>query len=172
MSITIEDLEGNSHEVYVAMEGGRVAAMIRCPTKEIFDATALSVGLLEYTNPAIPEVLDEEGNIVKEAVEASGPLIPSFGVTISRIGSLILIPGEYDSEGNEVVPPVKDDRYHVNFWLDPQVASRGLWKKWAIQWTLNGTPVADTNANESAKELNSVELIDPATVSSPSNVML
>ena len=34
--------------------------------------SVLQVGLLRYENPAQPETLDEDGNVVTEAVEASG----------------------------------------------------------------------------------------------------
>lgn len=172
MSITITDLEGNEHSVYVALSGGRLSAMVRCPSEEVFDATALSVGLMEHTNPAIPAVIDlETEEVITEAVEASGPLKPVKHVTITKIGKLVLTPGTYDEEGNELTAPVVDDRYHVNFWLGPELAAKGEWKKWAIQWSDYGQSV-EPNAEESAKALNSIELIDPATVRSPSNVML
>ena len=172
MSITITDLEGTEHDVFVAMQGGRLHVMVRCPDEATFDAVALSVRLLEHTNPAQPAVIDPETKeVIREAVEASGPLKPVKHVTIARLGKLVLTPGTYDGEGNELTPPVVDHRFHANIWLGPPLVARGLWKKWSIEWTQNGQDVADTNANEQAKVLNSVELIDPPTVHSPSNVM-
>lgn len=172
MSITIQDAEGNDVDVFVSMEGGRLGAMVRCPDEATFDAQALAVGLMEYSNPGAPAVTDDEGNIVTSAVEPSGPLKPVRHVTIAKIGALTLTPGTYDDEGNEVTPPTYDNRFHANFWLGADVVDRGLWKQWAIAWTLNGQDVAQVNADEVAKVLNNIELIDPATVRSPSNTTL
>ena len=48
--------------------------------------SVLQVGLLRYENPAQPETLDEDGNVVTEALEASGALVPSAGNTVTRMG--------------------------------------------------------------------------------------
>lgn len=170
----IEEPQGtyiDGTRVYVAIEGGRLWAMVRATDKETFDAQALAVGLKVYTTPAQPEVLDDEGNVVIPAVEASGPLVPARGVTITEIGPHIFTPGTYDGEGNELTPPVVDNRYHANFWLDAEATERGAWKTWALAWTANGSP-AKANHEEQALEFQGIELIDPQTVTSPANVML
>ena len=60
--------------------------MVRAVDEATFDAVGLQVGLLRYENPAQPETLDEDGNVVTEAVEASGAIVPSAGNTVTRIG--------------------------------------------------------------------------------------
>jgi len=157
--------------VYVTLEGGRLWAMVRATDKATFDAKALEVGLKVYTNPAQPEVLDEEGNVVTPAVEASGELIPAPGVTITEMGPHVLVPGTYDQDGNEVTAPVLDNRFHSNFWLGPHLVERGLWKQWALAWTANGQAGTPNNAEESVV-YEGIELIDPVTVTSPANRML
>jgi hypothetical protein len=163
--------EEQEPRLYVSLEGGRLWAMLRATDKATFDAQALAVGLKVYANPAQEEVLDEEGNVVTPAVPASGPLLPAPGVTITELGPLVLVPGVYSQEDTEVTPPVMDNRYHVNFWLAPSVVERGLWKQWALAWTENGQPVTP-NKSEEGVEYAGIELIDPRTVSSPSNVLL
>lgn len=157
--------------VYVTLEGGRLWAMVRATDKATFDAKALEVGLKVYTNPAQDEVLDEEGNVLFPAVEASGPLIPAPGVTITEMGPYVLTPGTYDEEGNEVTAPVLDNRFHANFWLTPSLVERGLWKQWALAWTLDGQAGTPNNQEESVV-YEGIELIDPQTVTSPANRML
>ena len=157
--------------LYVSIEGGRLWAMVRATDQATFDQKALEVGLKVYTNPAQDEVLDEEGNVVTPAVPASGPLIPAPGVTITELGPLVLTPGTYAEDGTEITPPVMDNRYHVNFWLAPRFVERGLWMQWALAWTENGQPGTPNHAEESVV-YEGIELIDPLTVSSPSNVLL
>jgi len=157
--------------LYVSIEGGRLQAMVRATDQATFDQKALEVGLKVYTNPAQAEVLDEDGNVVTPAVPASGPLISAPGVTITEIGSLVLTPGTYAEDGTEITPPVMDNRYHVNFWLAPRLVERGLWMQWALAWTENGQSGTPNHAEESVV-YEGIELIDPLTVSSPSNVLL
>lgn len=158
--------------VYAALQGGRLHAMVRATDKDTFDQKALEVGLKVHSSPAKPAIIDPETQeVITLAVEASGPLIPAPGVTIAEIGQLVLTPGTYDEDGNEVTAPVLDKRYHANFWLGPHLVDRGLWKQWAVAWTENGYPV-NSNNQEEAVEFQGIELIDPTTVSSPSNVLL
>ena len=166
-----EHLEVDGVRVYAALNGGLLACMVRAADKATFDAQALAVKLKVYTNPAQDEVLDEEGNVVTPAVPASGPLIPAPGVTITEIGPLVLTPGTYAEDGTEITPPVMDNRYHVNFWLAPRLVERGLWMQWALAWTENGQSGTPNHAEESVV-YEGIELIDPLTVSSPSNVLL
>ena len=136
---------------YVAIENGILRAMIRATDKATFDAAALQVGL---------RVTNEEGDTVTPR-----------SVTITELGPYVITPATYDEEGNELTPAVVDNRYHVNFWIDLARADALLWQQWAPLWTINGQ-VAAANANEVAYAYNGVELIDPMTVSSPSNVLL
>ena len=171
----IEEPQGtyvDGTRVYVSIEGGRLWAMVRATDKDTFDTKALEVGLKVYQNPAVPAVIDPETEeVITPAVPASGPLIPAPGVTITEMGPHVLIPGTYDEDGNELTPPTLDNRHHVNFWLNPALVERGLWKQWALAWTANGSAVVPNN-NEEAIAFQGIELIDPQTVTSPANRML
>ena len=163
--------DGTETAVFAKLSGGVLHCMVRATDEATFNAVGLSVGLLSYENPAQPEVLDEDGNVVTAAVEASGAIVPSAGNTVTRIGSHVITPAVLGDEGVEVTPAVTDDRYHVNFWLGADVVARGAWEPWIIQWMasdIEGTP----NKDESSLAMNGIELIDPLTVTSPSNVLL
>ena len=136
---------------YFAIENGVLRAMIRAESKMTFDGAALSVGL---------RYLNDEGETVTPR-----------SVTISEVVPYVITPATYDTEGNELTPAVVDNRYHGNFWIDLARADELLWQQWGSLWTINGQ-LAAANANEVAYEYNGVELIDPMTVSSPSNVLL
>ena len=156
--------------VYARLPSGILHCMVRAVDEATFDAVGLEVGLLRYENPAQPETLDEDGNVVTEAVEASGAIVPSAGNTVTRIGAHVITPAVLDDEGNEVTPAVLDNRYHVNFWLGSEVVTRGAWESWIVQW-MAGTP-GSPNADENSIAIMGVELIDPMTVVTPHNVLL
>ena len=61
--------------------------MVRADDQATFEARAIEIGLLSYTTPA------------QNGQPAEGPLVPLRGVTISRIGSIIKVPGVYDDSG-------------------------------------------------------------------------
>ena len=158
--------------VYATLSGGVLHCMIRCTDEATFEAVGLQVGLLRYENPAQEAVVDPEtGEEITPAVPASGAVIPTQGNTVTRIGSHVITPATYDEEGNEVTPAVMDNRFHVNFWLSPEATKRGEWEAWIVQWMLNGT-LAEQNRSEVALLYQGVEVIDPASISSPSNVLL
>ena len=158
--------------VYAKLSGGVLHCMIRCTDEATFEAVGLQVGLLRYENPAQDAVVDPEtGEEITPAVPASGAVIPTQGNTVTRIGSHVITPATYDEEGNEVTPAVMDDRFHVNFWLSPEATKRGEWESWIVQWMSNGT-LAQQNKSEVALKYQGVELIDPLTVGTPSNVLL
>lgn len=136
---------------YVAIENGILRAMIRAENKMTFDGAALSVGL-RYINDG-------------------GEVATPRSVTITELGPYVITPATYDAEGNELTPAVMDNRYHVNFWIDLDGTQDQSWQQWGPIWTLNGQ-VASANASEVAYAYNGIELIDPMTVSSPSNVLL
>ena len=164
--------EQETPRLYVSIEGGRLQAMVRATDQATFDQKALEVGLKVYTNPAVPAVTDPEtGEVITPEIPASGALIPAPGVTITEMGPHTLVPATYDEEGNEITPAVVDSRYHVNFWMAPWLVERGLWEQWALTWTQNGQPGTPNHAEESVV-YEGIELIDPLTVTSPSNVLL
>jgi len=171
--ITITNLDGAEHDVFATMlPSGVLWQMVRCPDEATFDAVALAVGLTVYTTPAQPAIIDADGQEIAPAVPASGPVIPAPHTTITKIGNIVLTPAVTDAEGNIATPAVLDTRFHANFWLGPEVVARGLWKKLAITWTQNGTEVAESNRHEAAVKFQGVELIDPDSISTPSNVLL
>lgn len=161
----------NDQPVYATLSGGRLSTMVRATDEATFDAVGLQVGLLRYENPAQDAVVDEDGNVITEAVPASGAIIATQGNTVVRLGPHVITPATYDDEGNVITPAVMDNRFHVNFWLSPEATKRGEWEAWIVQWMLNGT-LAEQNKSEVALLYQGVEVIDPASISSPSNVLL
>lgn len=141
----------NGVPAFVAIRGGVLHAMVRAVDKQTFDALALQVGI---------KVLDEENNAY------SAP-----GVTINEMGNFVITPGQYDEEGNELVPPVFDTRYHVNFWLSNDVVERNNWQNFCDEWSNNGTN-GTANKNENSLLHQGIELIDPLSVATPSNILL
>ena len=152
--------------VFATLSGGIVHCMTRAVDEATFDAVGLQVSLLQYSDPGKDAVLDEDGNVIEEAVPPSGDIIPSSGNTVTRIGSHVITPAVLDEDGNEVTPAVLDSRYHVNFWI-PESSN---WETWIVQWMAGteGTP----NANEQSLEAMGIELIDSLTVTTPTNVLL
>jgi len=170
--ITPEGVFVDGVKAHVTFDRGNLWAMIRATDKATFDAQALAVGLKVHKHPAQPEVIDPETQeVIREAVPASGPLVPAPGVTIAELGPHVITPGEYDDEGNETKAPVMDTRHHVNFWLSAQLVEAGLWTQWAATWSVYGAQ-AEANKQEVALEYQGVELIDPLTIDSPSNRLL
>jgi hypothetical protein len=83
---------------------------------------------------------------------------------------IVLTPGTYDAEGNELTAPVFDSRYHANILLGPHIVARGTWKEPLLNYAVNGQLVTDRNRDELAYVINGVELIDPDSIRSPANV--
>ena len=145
----------NDQPVYARLSGGILHCMVRATDKATFDAIAEQVGLL------VRETTEDDQEIVRV----------SSGNTITRIGPHLLVQGIYDIDGNEITPPVFDTRYHVNFWLGTEAVERGEWITWIEQWMLNGT-LAEQNKSEVALKYQGIELIDPASIQTPTNVLL
>ena len=145
----------NDVPVYARLAGGVLHVMTRAVDKATFDFVAEEVGLL------VRETTEDDQEIVRV----------SSGNTITRIGPHVLVQGTYDVDGNELTPPVFDTRYHVNFWLGTETVERGEWVTWIEQWMLNGT-LAEQNKSEVALKYQGIELIDPVSIQTPSNVLL
>jgi hypothetical protein len=164
-----EQLVIDGVRIYGQWDRSSLWFMGRATDKATFDALALGAKLKVYTNPAQPETTDPETDeVVTPAVDASGPIISAPGITITEIGSVVLVPGVYDSDGNETTAPIIDNAHHVNFWLSPVVVARGEWMQWATLWTYSGAAIVSNNA-EDGTTMQGFALIDPATTSSPSN---
>jgi hypothetical protein len=169
MSYTIDengDVFVGDTRVFATISGGYLSCMIRAKDKATFEAAGLQVGLMTHENPAQPEVLDEEGNVLRAATEASGAIIPTGGNTVTQMGGYVTAPGVFNGEA-EVTPPVIDTRWHVNFWIPVDSA----WEDWIMQWMDNGVPV-QANKNENALKHQDIEVIDPKTVATRGNVLL
>lgn len=165
--------EDNPVPVFVRVSGGFVDAIVRAPDLATFEAAAKTAELMvEITET----VTDEETG--ETTIQGTGEWRLSKGVHFDHLGPVILTPGTYDEDGNEITAPTFDTRHHVNIRMaSPSTEMRDSegvlkWHKWAIQWTQNGTPDANTNASEQAKVLMNVALIDPDSISSPSRVWL
>ncbi len=156
MSELIYDKQGNEVEVFVAFSGGFLDLQVRADTRAGFEAAAEAENLL---------VRDGEDN-----------LRPAPGVLIDPLGPVVITAAELDAEGNVVTPAVKDNRYHVNLRITaPALTAADAdgfpnWERTAIQWTQNGEPDAEINAEESALKLANVALIDPASIKSPARI--
>lgn len=71
---------------------------LKFPTEELFDTTMASIGWRnEYTFQEVTSVT-----------------YGSEYILLDRIGAVIITPGEYDEDFNEITPRVIDDAYHVN----------------------------------------------------------
>lgn len=139
--------------IYAVLDRGNLWCMVRATDKATFDAQALSVGLLTYANGE------------------DGALVPARGITITEIGSHVIREAEVDAEGLVVSAAIIDARHHVNFWLDAETVARGEWMQWATLWTYYGMMVIPNN-REDGTAMQGIELIDPATVDNPRNVLL
>ena len=164
----VVDENENATPVFAKVSGGVLHCMVRCTDEATFDNVGLSVGLLTHENEGSAEVLDEDGNVVQEAVAPSGAIVAAKGNTVTRIGPHVITPAVLDEDGNEVSPAVVDSRFHANFWIP---ASEPTWQLWAAQWAASGVE-ADGNKGEQAIAHLGVELIDPLSVASPGNVLL
>jgi len=138
--------------IYAKASGPFIDCSIRCETRDDFLAAAVYAELMYQ--------------------DADGAYQQANGVQIDEVGPMVITPGTYDEEGNEVTPPVIDPRHHVNFRLSGSALTNedefGVlkWQKWAMAWTFGGSPDLDKNANEDALKLYGVSLIDPDTISS------
>ena len=163
----VVDENESATPVFAKVSGGVLHCMVRCADESTFDNVGLSVGLLTHENEGSAEVLDEDGNVVQEAVAPSGAIVAAKGNTVARLGPHVITPAVLDDEGNEVTPAVVDLRFHANFWISVSSA----WETLIVDWANNGT-ASSANGSESAVVHQGVELIDPLSVNTPHNVLL
>lgn len=137
--------------------GGRYLLMTRAQTKADADAAAVAAGLLV-------EVETDQGARLVSPRDGRQP-------TVSRVevGSVVITPGTYDEEGNELTAPVIDTRHHDNWIVDARQMSeeygRPLVEVQLLAWVAAGEEGAANNT-ETAIALGNVELIDPDSISS------
>jgi len=160
--------------VLVDYADGILDAIVRADTEAGFMAAAIYAQLFyETTTP----VTDEDTGDVTQV--GTGEYAQAKGVSIDRIGRVMLTAGTYDEEGTELTAPTFDERFHANIRLmgsaleqyDDYGGDRVLrWHKWSLAWTLGGADLTDRNADETGKTLQGVSLIDRASIRSPSRV--
>lgn len=146
-----------SGPVYAVLSGSRLKMMLKANTR------AALRNLLELID-LIETVDDGEGGTRKQLVA---------GVDVCDIGSVVLVPAVLDTDGETVItPPVMDDSYHINVWLDLNRVDRsGNWTTFLRQWRDDGI-VGAPNKVERIFERNGISLIDPSSIASHRNVML
>ena len=178
MSIVIQDPNGEDVSVNLQWSGGMIDAEVRATDEAAFVAAALDQGL--YVKE-MQTVVDEDGVETEEPVlyEDGNEIIrPAAGVSVSVLGPVVIIPASYDDDGNELTPPVMDNRYHVNL----RMAGAALtaadesgypdWQTTAILWTESGVEDTEINSHESSLIFSDVGLIDPESIDTPQRVWL
>jgi hypothetical protein len=151
------------------MDRGNLGFMGKATDKATFKSLALEAGLHIYTNPAQAEILNPDtGEVLFPAVEASGRVIVAPDIVVAELGPLTLVQATYDDDGIELTAAVIDFDYHVNWWLGPKAIARGDWMRWVTLWTYTGDNIIPNNQEEGVV-MRGMAIIDPATVTSPSN---
>ena len=165
--------EENPQEVWVTAGGGMVDAIVRATDYDTFIAAAKAVGLMyELTETVVDEVTGESTE------QGTGEWVNAAGVFFDHLGPVVITAGTYDEAGNELTPPVMDTRHHVNIRLASPATERTnpdgsiRWHGWALEWTQNGTDDPNVNAEEQAKVMMNVALINPDTIKTPARVWL
>ena len=178
MSIVIQDPNGDDVSVNLQWSGGMIDAEVRATDEAAFVAAALQQGI--YVRE-MQTVVDDDGVETEEPVldEDGNEIIrPAAGVNVSVIGPVVVVPATYDDEGNELTPPVMDNRYHVNLRMaGPALTAADEngypdWQTTAILWTESGVADTEINSHESALIVEDVGLIDPESIDTPKRVWL
>ena len=147
-------------------QGGRILMMGRATSREVMHSTLVQAELM------FPEVTLEHGTryFYGRDVDAVEEQPYSYDPRVAPMPRIMLTPGTYDEDGNELTAPTFDSRYHANILLGPGIVARGTWKTPLLNYHFHGTLVGQKNADEVAYEMDGVELIDPDSISTPSNV--
>jgi hypothetical protein len=165
--------EENPILVLVNFSGGMLDAVVRATDEATFEAAARWA---ELKYEVTETVTDPETG--ETTTQGTGEWATAKGVHIDHLGPVVITPGTYDAEGNELTAPVVDTRHHVNIRLTEPALSRvddyGVikWEKWAMAWSLGGEDDTQINAQEVGKVMQGVSLIDPDTIATPSRVWL
>ena len=165
-SVTSADTPG-AIPLLASWHGGRILMMGRAVSREVMHQTLVAADLLfERTDPEWEGTRYYYGSDVDAVEEQPYAYDPS----VAPMPRIMLTPGTYDEDGNELTAPIFDARYHANILLGPGIVARGTWKEPLLNYYHNGALVGEKNAEEVAYEVGGVELIDPDTIRSPSNV--
>jgi hypothetical protein len=136
-------------------QGGRILMMGRATSRDVMHQTLVAADLLfERTDPEWEDVRYYYGPDVDATEEQPHP----YDGRAAPMPRIVLSDGSFDS------------RYHANLLLGHAIVARGTWKTPLLNYHFHGTLVEQKNADEVAYEVGGVELIDPDTIRSPSNV--
>ncbi len=153
----------NAIPLLASWRGGRILMMGRATSREVMHSTLVQAELMFLDLATGQMTYGRDVDAVEEQPYAYDPR----SAVMPRI---VLTPGTYDAEGNELTAPTFDSRYHANILLGPGIVARGTWKAPLINYALHGQLVTDKNRDELAYVMNGVELIDPDSINSPANV--
>lgn len=135
--------------------GGRILMMGRATSRDVMHQTLVAADLLfERTDPEWEGIRYFYG----PDVDATEEQPYSYDGRSAYMPSIVKHDGTLDS------------RYHANLLLGPGIVARGTWKAPLLNYYYNGALVGEVNASEVAYEVGGVELIDPDSISTPSNV--
>lgn len=155
--------EANTESLFYEVNGGMIDAIVRADTYDDWISAAVDAYLLF-------EEHDEANNIYYR---------PGDGVNISEIGSIVIVPAEYDANNEIVTEAVMDDRYHVNIRLAGYALERVneetgnlQWKDTVELWSMMGEDDLNSNKNEFGKKLYNVTLIQPSSISTKKRIFL
>lgn len=145
----------NAIPLLASWRGGRILMMGRATSRSVMHQALVAADLLfERTDPEWQGVRYFYGPDV-DAVEEQ--------------------PYDYDQR-SAIMPRIDlsgggfDSRYHANLLLGLGIVARGTWKTPLLNYYFHGSLVGEKNADEVAYEVGGVELIDPDTIRSPTNV--
>jgi len=157
----------NAIPLLASWQGGRILMMGRATSREVMHSTLVQAELM-FARLS----MDWEGTryYYGSDVDAVEEQPFDYDPRVAPMPRIMLTPGTYDEDGNELTAPTFDSRYHANILLGPGIVARGTWKEPLLNYYHNGALVGEKNAEEVAYEVGGVELIDPDTIRSPSNV--
>lgn len=155
--IIINDHMGNPVEVFLTPKANGYIGKTRSKDRATFETIAERRGLMRR---------DDDGN-----------LAPSNGVQLFEVPPPALVEPVFDDDGNITTPGVYDTRYHCDIFIGepalsvPDDTHEELmkWQVTAIMWSQYGAVDENQNANEVARVIMDVALIDDRTINSFSN---
>lgn len=160
--------------VFVNYGGGILDVVIRADDHETFMDAAIYA---ELYYEVIAKSVDEETG--EQVLTPTGEYALSVGIDIDPLSPVVITPAVYDEDGVTVLTEaVTDPRPHYNVRMTAPSTQRvdeyGVlkWHKWAMAWTFGGDVDEDQNANEDARTMYGVSLIDRDTINSPARVWL
>jgi len=153
----------NAIPLLASWQNGRILMMGRATSREVMHSTLVQAELMFLDLATGQITYGRDVDAVEEQPYAYDP-------RSAPMPRIVKTPGTYDAEGNELTAPVFDSRYHTNILLGPGIVARGTWKEPLLNYYYHGALVGEKNAEEVAYKIGGVELIDPATIRSPSNM--